>query len=288
MNQKEAFIHYIQEFNINALESILPDNLILFGVSKETFINGLKKIYSNNGYCAKGDFLIRKTRFQPNLYIFYSNLQGTREKFYIYCDENQNIVKLKNYKSKKNSFNFDCSLETGICFGDDEKIGFIKDDTYLNNLELAKIASDEIISAEKKVLSSEEIGVLLKKFKELNDYCINNYRYVNFISFRDLYFEYEFLYSIVINSGEAKQALIEYHTRSFDSIEDWYSKYYRLAHCKVGQFYQSLIDIDYDVKLVKSFSNKYYRGEDFINVYEFSDLYFNNTDSFINLDSSSL
>jgi len=274
MTQKEAFIHYLQNFDIKALDAILPDNLILFGVSKKTFLKRLQMIYDQYSPYVELNSLIRKSKSQPNLYKYYSGIFEYSLKFYIYCDKNDNIIKLKNYKSPKNMNYFDDYVEIGVYFGDDEKVGFNQDAKYLQNVELAKFACEEISLAQKKVLSSEEIIIWLKKYEDLFDYCIANYRYYHLVEFRNVYVGKEYYKNTLCYAEEARQALFEYYNKSFDSIDDWFSKYYRLAHCQIGSFYQMFIDIDYDINFVKSFDDVYYRGEDFVLLYDFSYLYF--------------
>jgi hypothetical protein len=189
------------------------------------------------------------------------------------CDKYGKIKKIINYRTSRDLLHFCGGFFFEMCFSVEEKNYYFSKEKDLRNYNIAKLAYNEIKEAEKQVLSSYQIGSWLQKYRSLYFYSVRNYRSYKYNNFRDKYFCYEYLYGQLSHANEAKQAIEEYNSHSYRCINDWFEKYYRLGFCKSLHFSNDYIDVDYTTNFVKSIENIYYRGEDFIVLYDFSALF---------------
>lgn len=102
----------------------------------------------------------------------------------------------------------------------------------------------------------------------------DKYMYFKYKKFKHLYFGQLYLFEMLLHYEEAKQALIEYNCAEFDS-SDWLSNYHSLAFCKALQFNDFYKISDRVSKSITTTHRpyKYYQGEEFIFLIEFSELY---------------
>lgn len=276
MTQKEAFLKYFQEKNVDMLDLVLSDSASYFGTDKTTFIEKLELIFSK--YIRDdGIVRIRPHNTIENVYfvLFYS---WSLAQVMIIEEDSGNITRIYNNHKIKNKVDARWIEEFHLIFGTDEKIGFVPSDEYIITLHQCEKAFSKINKENDIIMTMQDLEIYLNQYADLYAEVEPQYMYFRYNRFRNLYSSLEFNYSRLKHFEKAWEALKTYNNDSREELIDWLDEYYELAWCKVFQFDSCFKEIDYDTKILRSFfpSNIRYYGEEFIIVVLFCDIYYKN------------
>ncbi|NBR14193.1 MAG: hypothetical protein EBU01_06370, partial [Crocinitomicaceae bacterium] len=109
-----------------------------------------------------------------------------------------------------------------------------------------------------------------------------DYLFLRYNDFRELFFFLEDLVEELQNYSEVEQALKLFTDTDTTSLNQWLDDYYSLAFCKVIGFELGFFNIDTKNKTLKiqDYPNVYFKGDDFFAIIEFNELYFKHYDNY--------
>jgi hypothetical protein len=273
--QKEAFLKYIQKMDIEMLELILDDSITYFGASKSLFLEKLAYIFKQVKLGGQsGDIRIRQNKKQSNKYYLLLHIFCNAIEFII--EEKDGIIlKISGTKIIKSKDDIEMLSPLVIFFGDDEKADFKPTNEYVMNLYRCTKAYEELINDKIKILTSQDISKWLKKHKDLYAKIANDYLFFKFNDFKNIFFLLEFIFDMIKNYDEVKSALNSFDDSSFNNIHNWLDNYDRLFFCELQGFQEIFSDIDLvnNTLKCKQYSNIYFKGDDFLAVLKFNELY---------------
>jgi len=258
------------------IEKALNDDCICFGVTKETFIKSLQKKFSkflNENY--KVSCKVYKHKKKEDVYSIIINSFSNTNRIKI-CEKNGEITELKNFFVIKTETDYDKLSYYNFYFFEDERIGFKPTAEYLFLKSECDYACEEIDKNVVKTFTTSNIKQWLDKYALIYELILDKYSIKAYRKFRDEYSNFEYMYKQLNYAKQVKQAIIEYHTNDFYCINDWYEKYSLLGWSKVIHFNLNLMVFDKTNKIIQDiyFKNRYYKGNDFVDIIEFNKLFF--------------
>lgn len=275
ITQKEAFLKYLQRMDIEMLEMILDDSIIYFGASKKVFLEKLSYIFNQVKLGGgKGYLRIKQHKKQTNTYYLLLQIFSYANKFIIEEKEG-NIIKVYGTKIKTSKDDIENLSPLEIFFGDDEKTDFNPSNEYVMTLYRCTNAYEELVNGKIQILTREDVSQWLKKHTLLYEEVKEEYLLFKYNDFRSLFFMFEYLLEELQNYNEVKMALKSFSDSNTTSLHQWLVDYNRLAFCKVLSFESSFSDIDVANKTLKYNyrSNIYFKGDDFLAIVKFNELY---------------
>lgn len=275
ITQKEAFLKYLQRMDIGMLELILDDSIIYFGVPKKVFLEKLSYIFKQvilGG--GKAPLRIKLHKKKTNVYYILLQVYSYAIKFIIEEKEG-NIIEIYDNKIITCKEDIESLSQFALFFGNDEKIDFTPSNDYVMNLYRCTNAYEELVNDKIQMLTSEDISYWVNKHTLLYEEVKEAYLLFKFNNFRHLFFSFEYLLEEIQNYNEVKTALKSFDDSNETSFRQWLVEYYSLAYCKVLSFDINFSDIDEGRKAIKcrSFSNIYFKGDDFFAIIKFNELY---------------
>lgn len=284
ISQKEAFIKYLQRKDIEMLEMILDDSITYFGASKKVFLEKLSYIFNQvqlgggNGYLK-----VKQHKKQINTYYLLLQIFSYANKFIIE-EKDGNIIKMYSPKKQTSKDDIENLSPLEIFFGDDEKIDFIPSNEYVMTLYNCTSAYEELVNDRTQILTREDISRWVKKHTFLYEEVKGEYLLFKYNDFRSLFFMLEYLLEELQNYNEVKTALKSFTDSNTTSLHQWLVDYNRLAFCRVLSFESSFSDIDVANKTLKYNyrSNIYFKGDDFLAIVKFNELYHKHYDNYQN------
>ncbi|NBX81276.1 MAG: hypothetical protein EBQ94_13055 [Flavobacteriales bacterium] len=282
MTQKEAFLKYLQRMDIEMLDMILDESIDYFGASKQVFLEKLSSIFSivkSNG--ETGVLKIKKHKKQENTYYLIFRILSYSNKFIIE-EQDGIIVKMYSPVMRTSKYDIDNLDPLEIFFGDDEKIDFKQSNDYVMNLHRCTKAYEELVNDKIQILTKDDIIFWLDKHQLLYNKVKEDYLFLRYNDFRELFFFLEDLVEELQNYSEVEQALKLFTDTDTTSLNQWLDDYYSLAFCKVIGFELGFFNIDTKNKTLKiqDYPNVYFKGDDFFAIIEFNELYFKHYDNY--------
>ena len=282
ITQKEAFLKYLQRMDIEMLEIILDDSIIYFGASKKVFLEKLSYIFNQVKLGGgKGYLRIKQHKKQTDTYYLLLQIFRYANKFIIEEKEG-NIIKIYGTKIKTSKDDIENLSPLEIYFGDDEKIEFKPSNEYVMKIYRCTNAYEELVNDKIQILTREDISQWLKKHTLLYEEVKEEYLLFKYNDFRSLFFMFDYLLEELQNYNEVKMALKSFTDSNVNSLHQWLVDYNRLAFCRVLSFESSFSDIDVANKTLKYNyrSNIYFKGDDFLAIVKFNELYHKYYDSY--------
>ena len=282
ITQKEAFLKYLQRMDIEMLEIILDDSIIYFGASKKVFLEKLSYIFNQVKLGGgKGYLRIKQHKKQTDTYYLLLQIFRYANKFIIEEKEG-NIIKIYGTKIKISKDDIENLSPLEIFFGDDEKIEFKPSNEYVMKIYRCTNAYEELVNDKIQILTREDISQWLKKHTLLYEEVKEEYLLFKYNDFRSLFFMFDYLLEELQNYNEVKMALKSFTDSNVNSLHQWLVDYNRLAFCRVLSFESSFSDIDVANKTLKYNyrSNIYFKGDDFLAIVKFNELYHKYYDSY--------
>jgi len=282
MNQKEAFLKYLQRMDIEMLEIILDDSIIYFGASKKVFLEKLSYIFTQVKLGGGSGYLrIKKHKKQINTYYLLLKIFDYANKFIIEEKEG-NIIKIYGNKIKTSEDDIEHLSPLEIFFGDDEKINFKPSNEYVINLYKCTNAYEEIVNGKINILTSKDISEWVNKHMLLYEEVEEEYLFFKYNDFRNLFSLFEYYLEELQNYSEVKMALQSYSDSDISSLHQWLTDYNSLACCKVLVLASEFSEIDVANKTLKHNyrSNIYFKGDDFLAIVTFLELYFKHDNNY--------
>lgn len=282
ITQKEAFLKYLQRMDIEMLEIILDDSIIYFGASKKVFLEKLSYIFNQVKLGGgKGYLRIKQHKKQTDTYYLLLQIFRYANKFIIEEKEG-NIIKIYGTKIKTSKDDIENLSPLEIFFGDDEKIEFKPSNEYVMKIYRCTNAYEELVNDKIQILTREDISQWLKKHTLLYEEVKEEYLLFKYNDFRSLFFMFDYLLEELQNYNEVKMALKSFTDSNVNSLHQWLVDYNRLALCRVLSFESSFSDIDVANKTLKYNyrSNIYFKGDDFLAIVKFNELYHKYYDSY--------
>lgn len=282
ITQKEAFLKYLQRMDIEMLEIILDDSIIYFGASKKVFLEKLSYIFNQVKLGGgKGYLRIKQHKKQTDTYYLLLQIFRYANKFIIEEKEG-NIIKIYGTKIKTSKDDIENLSPLEIFFGDDEKIEFKPSNEYVMKIYRCTNAYEELVNDKIQILTREDISQWLKKHTLLYEEVKEEYLLFKYNDFRSLFFMFDYLLEELQNYNEVKMALKSFTDSNVNSLHQWLVDYNRLAFCRVLSFESSFSDIDIANKTLKYNyrSNIYFKGDYFLAIVKFNELYHKYYDSY--------
>jgi hypothetical protein len=269
-NQKESFLYYLREMNIEMIENILPDNCVCFGVSKKTFI----------------DFLYKSFEFPPEFKQLFQLYKHKKKDEYFfhqkgsYCD-NRIIITEKNGVITALINNYDAiaklhendGLPTQtFYFHYDLRLDFVPDAEYMYFKEECKLALFEVAD---KPVSENEIIEWVNKYYDVYEITKSKY-YAAYEEFNHKHSWYSLLIEVLQHAHIAREGIIDYYLSTDDYKIDWHNNYLRFRYTKSIYFDKYWGVVDRAEKIVcegltdKESNKKYYRGQKFLDYVDFA------------------
>ena len=282
ITQKEAFLKYLQRMDIEMLEIILDDSIIYFGASKKVFLEKLSYIFNQVKLGGgKGYLRIKQHKKQTDTYYLLLQIFRYANKFIIEEKEG-NIIKIYGTKIKTSKDDIENLSPLEIFFGDDEKIEFKPSNEYVMKIYRCTNAYEELVNDKIQILTREDISQWLMKHTLLYEEVKEEYLLFKYNDFRSLFFMFDYLLEELQNYNEVKMALKSFTDSNVNSLHQWLVDYNRLAFCRVLSFESSFSDIDVANKTLKYNyrSNIYFKGDDFLAIVKFNELYHKYYDSY--------
>ena len=268
--------------DIEMLEIILDDSIIYFGASKKVFLEKLSYIFNQVKLGGgKGYLRIKQHKKQTDTYYLLLQIFRYANKFIIEEKEG-NIIKIYGTKIKTSKDDIENLSPLEIFFGDDEKIEFKPSNEYVMKIYRCTNAYEELVNDKIQILTREDISQWLKKHTLLYEEVKEEYLLFKYNDFRSLFFMFDYLLEELQNYNEVKMALKSFTDSNVNSLHQWLVDYNRLAFCRVLSFESSFSDIDVANKTLKYNyrSNIYFKGDDFLAIVKFNELYHKYYDSY--------
>ncbi len=280
ITQKEAFLKYLQRMDIEMIELILDDSITYFGASKKVFLQKLSYIFNQVKLGGeKGNLRIKQHKKRANTYYLLLKIFDYSNKFVIEEKEG-NIIKIYDTKIKVSKEDIEGICQLDLFFGDDEKADFKPSNEYVMNLYRCTNAYEELVNGKIQILTSEDISQWLKKHSLLYEEVKEDYLFFKYNDFRNLFFEFEYLWESLQSYNEVKVALKSFTDTDTASLHQWLVDYYELAFCRVLSFDFNCSDIDVANKTLYYHPNFYFKGDDFLSIVEFCKLYKKHYDNY--------
>ncbi len=278
-SQKEAFLFYLNQLDIDMIDLILDDSYSYFDVRKDVFIDKLRYFK----YELEADLEI-----VPNTITIYQKDHTSNTYFLsvdIYDFEQEITFKEVDNKIVDINSEFNSKLQKSCPldwhFGLDERINFQPSVEYLLQLNNCTNAFEEVINQQIKIIDHDSIEYWLIKHQQLYKEVKNELLMFKLNDFRKLYELLTDIKQLIECSFPAKLALDNFDDTSEESIQRWKNEYLNLFAGFVEFFegfftdYEKVIFIGTnDVIKLAPFSNVYLLRDDFLDIKKFKDLYF--------------
>lgn len=276
LNQKEAFLRYLQVMNVDMLDLVLNDTCTYFGAPKEVFFERLS--YISNQYKLSGckeSFKIKQYKSHKNYYALMLPFLSLCNKFIIEEKANK-IVRIYNDKIVKTKEDLECLSQFDFFFGDDEKVDFRPTTDYIMALHDSTNAYEELNNDKFTTLTSKDMHKWLDKHASLYEYVSINFLFFKLNNFRHLYFAIKFTSQQIQYYNIVDEALKSYPAIHYlSSVKEWLDKYFDLYYYKTQYFSDFISEIDVYNKTIKYEPryNIYLKGDDFLSVFLFNELF---------------
>lgn len=281
LTQKEAFLKYLQEMNIEMLDLVLSEEATYFGAPKSVFLEKLSYIQNQHllsGY--KEGFKIKQYKKPKNYYALITPFSDVTNKFYIE-EKNCKIVRIYNNLKVETKDEVEFLSQFEFFFGYDEKADFRPTTDYIMTLHNCKIAYEELMNDNIQILTKERLSNWINEHASLYEEVDKNFLYFRYNNFRNLYFGLKYIFDMLQFSDVASEALTTFPGSSSmrSKLYEWISKYDRLYFCNVLSVDQDFKDIDLVNKTLKhiSYKNFLFKGDDFLSIYFFGVIFHNQT-----------
>ncbi len=283
-SQKEYFLKYLQEMNLDMLDLVLSDEATYFGVPKSVFMEKLSyiKIQHELSGCNES-FKTKKYKRGKNYYALLLPFLGICNKFIIEVKSDK-IVKIYNNKIVKTKEELETLSQFEFFFGNDEKADFRPTTDYIMTLHNCTIAYEELMNNKTQIITKEFLTNWIHEHALLYEEVDKNYLFFKYNNFRNLYSGLKFIYDHLKYSKEANEALKAFpgSCSQKSKLFEWISKYDQLYFCKLLGVDQDFKNIDLANKtLIHIFyKNFLFKGDDFLAIYLFGIIFqYQSTDS---------
>lgn len=284
LSQKESFLKYLQEMNLDMLDLVLSEEATYFGAPKSVFMEKLSHIKNQHKLSGCNEsFKIKKYKSIKNYYALLLPFLGICNKFIIE-EKSDKIVKIYNNKIVKTKEELEALSQFEFFFGDDEKTDFCPSTEYVMALYNCTKAYEELVNDKPTILTSKNLQNWLYKNAFFYEYVYENFLFFRLDNFRYLYFSLQFIFEQIKNYSKVIDAL-----KSFPGsfcftrlLIEWLNKYSDLYYCNTQFFGMDFAEIDVLNKTMKCDKrhNLYFKGDDFFAIFLFNELYQRNRDRF--------
>jgi len=283
-SQKEYFLKYLQEMNLDMLDLVLSDEATYFGAPKSVFMEKLSYIKNQHelsGY--KKGFEIRQYKNRKNYYALITPFDTAPNKFFIE-EREKKISKIYNNVKVTNKEELETLPHFEFFFGNDEKVDFRPTTDYIMTLHNCTIAYEELMNNKTQIITKEFLTNWIHEHALLYEEVDKNYLFFKYNNFRNLYSGLKFIYDHLKYSKEANEALKAFpgSCSQKSKLFEWISKYDQLYFCKLLGVDQDFKNIDLANKtLIHIFyKNFLFKGDDFLAIYLFGIIFqYQSTDS---------
>ncbi len=276
-SQKEAFLFYLKQMDIEMIDLILDDKLSYFDVAKDIFINKLKSFKSELEALGEIDSI-----------QIYQN--DTSSNTYYLIVENYDLEQELTFKEVENKIvdinsHFNSQLKKScplaLHFGLDERINFKPTVDYLLQVQYCTNAFKELVNDSNIILDYDIIEFWISKHKSLYHQVKDDLFMFKFNDFRNIYDLLVDLKELIACSFEAQIAIKEYDDSNESSIQKWKNDHLSLFVGHTEYFEGYFIDFEKvtysginDIIQLDLFPNLYLLRDDFLYIKKFNDLYF--------------
>jgi hypothetical protein len=269
LSQKNAFLQYLQNSDIDRLEEILDDSITYFGASKKTFLKKLAFIFEHVKTARiKISITIKKHKIKDNLYYFKLNQYSYK---FLLEEKQGRITKLDNTKTRYSKEYIENANVYDLFFGEDERVDFMPAREYSNTLSRCNKAYAEIVNDSTQILSKQDLINWLETHSSLFEEVKDQYSLFGFKPFKDLYNDFKLKIEHLAYYDLIKLELKAYN-RAFR--HEWKANYNREIDWYVSMFNIDFIEVNLTNKTCKSFRypNVYFHGEDFLTIVKYNEL----------------
>jgi len=273
--QKQAFLYYLQNMDLDMLDVILSDEITYYGATKSMFLEKLGQLFEKQRLSRyKKGLKIKQHKKQPTVYYFILHESDHANKF-ILEDQQGIITKIVAYNQDRSYEAYEVRSIFELFFGDDELANFIPTTTYVMNVYECNQAYEELVNEKCILLTSKDLFDWLCKhagfYNDIKDY----YLMANYEKFRNLYFCLEYIFEQLQHYEEAKEALNTFSDADKETFSQWLADYHFLNFCNASSFESNFDEIDFENNTLKYISkrNIYFTGDDFLTLVKFDRLY---------------
>lgn len=273
--QKQAFLYYLQNMDLDMLDFILSDEMTYYGATKSMFLEKLGLLFEKQRLCGyKKGLKIRQHKKLPTIYYFILNEFDYANKF-ILEDQQGVITKIVAYNQDRSYETYEVKSIFELFFGDDELANFIPTTTYVMNVYECNQAYVELVNEKCILLTSKDLFDWLYKHAGFYNDIKDDYLMANYEKFRNLYFCLKCLFEQLQHYEEAKEALTTFSDADKETFSQWLADYYLLNVSKALSFESSFDEIDFENKTMQYIykRNIYFTGDDFLTLVKFDLLY---------------
>lgn len=278
-SQKEAFLCYLQQMDIEMIDLILEDSYSYFDVPKNVFIDKLHYFKSEIAADLEKDSRIIKIYQKDkttNTYFLYVETYDFEQEM-TFKEVNNKIIDINSkFNSKLQKWS-----PLDWHFGLDERINFQPSIEYLLQLHNCTNAFEEIVNQQIKILDHDFIEYWLKKHQLLYNQVKNELLMFRLNDFRRLFELLSIIKDLIECSCLAKLAINEFDDSNGETIQKWKNENLTLFVGNVEFFEGFFTDFhkitrikNNDIIQLANFPNVYLLRNDFLDIKKFRDLHY--------------
>ncbi|WP_367756117.1 hypothetical protein [Flavobacterium sp. WC2430] len=282
MTQKEALLYYLQRMDIDMLDTILSDNITYYGVPKSVFLERLNYIFNNYNLGIEIEFLKLKQKDKTSNIYYLSFDKFEFEPEFIIEEKEGTILNISNSVEVNSQEDVWDLHPWELFFGEDEKANFNPTNDYVITLHKCTIAFEKFINNEIQILTSDIIFNWLKMYESVYNGIENDYLMFKYNDFKELYSTFQFYTDTLKYYKNAKIAVSTFENFDIAEIQKWIDQYSKLFFCETQSLTGCFKEINYTdktAKLIGKFPNIYFKGDDFISIIKFNELYLKHCES---------
>lgn len=275
MTQKESFLYYMSQMDIEKIKDVLDDDVNYFGASKEVFIHKLNYVFKQiklTGHT--GHLPVKPNRCREDTFYLVLRKVNKLIKFVI-KEDNDRIIKMEGVKVKRTREAVESLHPFEMFFGDDERLDFKVTPDYKNKLIQCNFYHNQLAGYKDRIFCLYELENWFRKSTPLFQEIKDDFLMFRFAAFTNLYSSIEFLLNQLRCSEQAKQGLKDFYDPDRVSIEEWYRLYHELFFFETNFFNVDIIMLQKDLGIAKHrfHKNLIIMGEEVTHIYEFNELW---------------
>lgn len=280
MTQKEAFLFYLSQMDMEMLDLVLPDHLTYFGVRKGIFLERLSSRLKQ--FQLAGEKLpFRIHQKDPMSHVYYLRCSVIEfEQEFVIEDLEGEIVSIDSSLVVDSEEELEALHCLELYFGIDERADFRPTVDYSITLHHCTNAFEELVNQHTLLLDDDKIKLWNKKHSTLYKNVKNQVFMFQWNDFRHLYQLMTYLSDVIACSTAAKIAVMEFDASDSAAIQRWKDDFRSLFFCEIQSFDTGLFDFDQvsyigeiETLQLKSHPNIHLFKSDFADIKEFHDLY---------------
>ena len=246
MTQKELFLKYLVQMDLDMLDIVLSDDITYFGATKEVFLEKLAYIFEQSRLAVasgdfSGDLRIKFHKKHKNTCYLLLPFVSFFIKFIIE-EDNGKILKIYDNRVIRNKDEADGIGSVEMYFGEDERADFKPDTDYVMNLYRCNKIYDEITQDKSLIMTMQDLNHWLEEHAPFYHEIEKKFLYFKYNNFRNLYFLLEFMAEQLYCHKQAALAVEDFYKLDpkspsfFDESNKWRENNNVLAYCDCYNF----------------------------------------------------